>query len=105
MNNLNLETKKEVDKGIKWETFVKGENWQRAKRILLSKLADLDSVSVLREKAKGDTNKLLLDIEAKSEAINLILEWIGDIEGKAEQSETNREIMNRNRKEEIIREF
>jgi len=102
---LDEETQKENAKAQEWEIFVKGEGWQEAKRRLLNKVADIDSISVMREEFKGDNEALLRAIEARQMTVNIILEWIGEIDGSAEVTEDNREMMAQSRKDDIIREL
>lgn len=96
---LDSETKKILEEGEKAMYFVKGEDWQWAKRKLLQKLSNLDSVKTLKEKGN-----ILVEIKARKMTIDMIIEWLDEIEGVAQQHlEQNKEILKKTETEDYIR--
>lgn len=100
---MTEETDKETQEVFKeGETalyLVKNPDWQWAKRRLLQKLSNLDSVKTIKE--KGD---ILLEIKARKMTIDMVLEWLDEIEGVAEQhGEQNKDLLGDVAKEDYLR--
>lgn len=95
---LDKQTAEEIREGKEWERFVEGEGWQRAKNLLIQKLSVIDSLTQLPE--DGD---LIHELKARQGAILLVLEWIKEVEGKAQQSMNNNELMVEQRKDDMVR--
>ena len=88
--------------------FVNGDTWKRIKRNLLQKLSNLDSVKTIRKDESGKERTpedILKQIEVRSLVIDIILSWIDEIEGEANQGEGNKEILDKVRKEDYIINF
>lgn len=66
--------------GEKAHYLIKSDDWKWAKRKLLQKLSNLDSVKTLKE-----TEDVGLEIRSRKQTIALILDWLDEIEGVAQQ--------------------
>ena len=88
--------------------FVKGDVWKRVKRNLLQKLSNLDSVKNIRNDDSGKERTpedIVKQIEIRGLVIDLILGWLDEIDGEANQGEGNREILDEVRKDDYIIPF
>lgn len=93
------ETQKVFEEGEKAMYLTKSEDWKWAKRKLLQKLSNLDSVKTLKEKGN-----VALEIKARKQTIDIILEWLDEIEGVAEQHlEQNKDLLEKYEQEDYIR--
>jgi len=77
---LDKDTQKIQQEGEKANGLMRGENWEWAKRKLLQKLSNIDNVKTLDLK-----KDLKQQIEVRKMVIDMILEWISDIEGINQQ--------------------
>ena len=98
VKEIDKETQKVYKEGEKAYYLVKSEDWQWAKKKLLRKLSNLDSVRTLNK--KEDLNQ---QIKVRNLAIDMILEWLDEIEGTAQQhSEQNKELLKKVEEEDYI---
>ena len=74
------EEQKIESEGEKAHYLIKSDEWKWAKRKLLHKLSNLDSVKTLKE-----TEDVGLEIRSRKQTIAIILDWLDDIEGVAQQ--------------------
>lgn len=101
---LDIETQEVFKEGEKAHFLIKGKDWQWAKRKLLQNLSNLDSVRTL-EKILKDKGDVALEIKARTMTIKMVLEWLDEIEGIAEQHKGNKEAFEDIQKEDYnIRE-
>lgn len=83
---LDKETRDNLSEGEKWKHFVEGEMWQKAREKLVNKIMDAQSVNNVD---MTDAQKALDDIRARKATVEMMWEWIQEIEGLAEQHEFN----------------
>jgi len=96
---MDPETQKVFNEGEKAHYLTKGEDWNWAKRKLLQKLSNLDSVKTLKEKGN-----ILQEVKVRQMTINIILEWLDEIEGVAQQhAEQNKKLLEKVEEEDYIR--
>lgn len=74
------EEEKIQQEGERASFLVKSEDWQWAKKKLLQRVSNLDSVNTIKE--EGDVG---LEIKARKQTIAIIIDWLDDIEGIAQQ--------------------
>lgn len=104
--------RQQLDKGTrillreqrKVEEWVASEAWQVVKKKLLEKLVAIDSVRRLPIEQQN-FDQIGRDAVTRQGAVELVLEWINDVEGIAKQSKHNRNAMEQVRNEEIIQNF
>lgn len=100
---IDKETQEVLKEGETASFLAKNDDWKWAKKKLLQKLSNLDSVRTLEKtiEKKGDVG---LEIKARNMTIKMILEWLDEIEGIAEQYEENKKLLEDVQKEDYIRE-
>ena len=82
------------------ENLVRSEGWSLVKRRLLSKLSALESISLIPDNMEPD--RFLMEVKTRSGAISIVLEWLKEIEGSAQQFQNNKESFTKIREEEYI---
>lgn len=96
---MDKETQRVFREGEKAMYLVKSEDWQWAKRKLLQKLSNLDSVKTLKEKGN-----IAQEIKVRKLVIDMILEWLDEIEGIAQQHlEQNKKLLEKTEEEDYIK--
>ena len=97
---IDAETSQVINEGEKVQSFVESEDWQKIKKELVARLIDTDSVGNIEAK---DPQQVVIEMSAKQMAIDIVLGWVREIEGQAEQSrEQNQEFLKRSRDNEYI---
>jgi len=97
---MDEDTAKILQEGQKVADFVKSDAWFMIKAKLEAKIAILDSLSNF---PRGEKNAEV-EIEKRVGAIAIVREWIDEIEGDAEQHNSNAPVLlKENDKEEIIK--
>ncbi len=92
------ETQKVFKEGETAMYLTKSGEWKWAKRKLLQKLSNLDSVKTLKKE------NVVQEIKVRQMTINIILEWLDEIEGTAQQHlEQNKELLEKVEEEDYIR--
>lgn len=86
MKKLDVDTQKEVEKSEKISALVNHRGWTEAKNVLLEKLAALDSISMFITD-DDNADKMKIDFMARVSTIQIVREWLAEIEGTAEQHE------------------
>lgn len=94
------ETKRVLDEGKQFNDLVSSNAWGKAKQFLLDKMIALDSISQMIP-GSDDPQKLLIEWKARASTIAIMKEWIGEIEGKADQYRNNSSILKK-KDDEII---
>ena len=100
----NKETAKILSDGQKIEDFVKSDGWKLARKMLYDKLITLDSIASVPKTGLTDEQKLR-EYDVREGVVAIILEWIKEVEGSAEQNQSNKDLMKDIRKESIIQYF
>lgn len=98
---LDKETKQVLSDGQKIEDLVTNDGWILAKRMLFMKMAELDSISSIDPEITGEERLRAIDVRAG--VVKIISDWLAAVEGIAEQSKTNKEMMAASREDIIIR--
>lgn len=98
---MDKDTRKSIEDGQKVEDWINSEGWQVVKRKLLAKLATLSSVRAIPLESRS-AEAIGLDALTRAGAVEMILEWINEIEGQAVQSHYNREQMQELEKDNLI---
>ena len=99
---LDKETSEVLNKGLRTRDFVKSEDWSAIKLELTDKLVALADITTL---ADADPTALLREIGVRKLAINLVMGWVREIEGKASQYEANAETFRKTKEEAVIVQF
>lgn len=84
--SLDNETQKVLKEGENWSLFVEGEMWKECRRILNESLLAVESIHTLEETEENIFN----EIKARKLATKIVNDWIGEIEGKADQYNMNK---------------
>lgn len=82
-----MEDDKVFLEGERFENFVKSSDWNWIKDRFTQKIMDLQSIKNL-EGSKPE--EIMSDIKARNTAIDILLEIISDVEGRAEQHQNNK---------------
>ena len=103
--NINKETGDVLSKGQKIANFVNSDDWIMIKGTLLTKLIDFDSIKSIELDKKTPT-ELGEEIRTRKAVVDVVLDWIKDIEGSADQYKKNAEALyNNNDENGIIQRF
>lgn len=86
---MDKETQKLMSEGESWKAFVEGEMWQKAKKIIEDGVVATESIHSLEMKKPED---MVVEISGRKLATKLILEWITEVEGLANQYDFNKEL-------------
>lgn len=96
---MDLETRKQYTQGEIIKNLVKGEGWLEAKRQLLELIADMNSV----ENIDLEKGNIALDVGARQLATKMMLGWIQEIEGQAEQHRASEQAYSKIADDEYIK--
>lgn len=99
---LDKETAEVLKQGKKVSDFVKSEAWADVKGKLTAKLVDLADITTLGE---ADPLLLLQEIKTRKLAINLVIGWVREIEGNANQHEANEQTFKAIKEESVTIHF
>lgn len=97
------EIAKQVEDAKKIAEFVRSEGWQRARRKLYDKILQLDSLNRLPE-GLSDEQKLR-EVGTRAGTVSILLEWLKEVEGDAEQAQATIESLKPAQEEEIVSRF
>ena len=95
-------TDKVYVEGEKIARFVDSDDWKFAKDRLMSLVRDADSIRGIDKETPKDM--LLIEIEAKKMAVGMILGWIDDIEGIAQQHIDQDKMVAKEKESHILRQ-
>lgn len=87
---LDIDTQKILIEGGQLKTLVGSEGWSVARDFLMQQIIDLQSI---RNITATDPTEVIIDIKARTVAIDIILEWLRQVEGTARQHEGNKVIL------------
>jgi Mor family transcriptional regulator len=96
------ETAKVLAKGSKLRDFVKSESWVDVKSQLTEKLVELADITTLSD---VDPTQILQEIKTRKLAINLVMGWVREIEGQANQHEANEQAFRTIKEESVTIHF
>lgn len=103
MKKVDKETKKLVSEGQKIADFVNSEAWRMIRRSLYDKLMLNDSITAIDFTGSNET--LIREVMARAHASRLVLQWIGEVEGRAKQASEVNDTLLKVRKESIYQYF
>lgn len=75
------EEQKIIDSKVKINTFVSSSEWQIVRQSLIDKIMDLQSVMNIDNDSSPEI--IVIDMRSRKIAIEILLEWLRDIEGTA----------------------
>jgi len=101
---LDKDTKKVIDDGQKMTDFVENDGWKLVKKKLFDKLITFDSISSV-PKDKKSMEEIGKEAVLREAVVEIIIQWIQEIEGKVSQHKNNRKVIEEIRKESIIQYF
>lgn len=99
---LDKETGEVMTRGTKLKEMVRSEAWADAKSELTNRLVSLADLTTIDDQ---DALKLLQEIKVRKLAINLVMGWVREIEGQANQYEANEEAFRAIKEESVILQF
>lgn len=85
---LDPETLKIHREGQAVADFVKSDGWGIAKRMLIEKINLTDSLSATIFDGKT-SDQIALELQSRANSVQLIKEWLQEVEGTAHQHESN----------------
>ena len=94
-----LETEKVLEEGEKIARFVDSEEWNLVKRGLNESISAAESILGIESK---DQDSMFREVAAKQLAVEIVRQWIEDVEATVEQSRGNSAIMEN---EDITKRF
>jgi len=87
---LDKDTQKVLNEGERLKSLVENTGWELAKAKLTEKILDLQSIKNL----SGVTpEEVVSEIKARNTAVDILMEWLKEIEGSAEQYAGNKVIL------------
>jgi hypothetical protein len=111
MSEKTLDEKKEevatskiLNKAEQLAFLVQSPGWKVAKRMLLEQLIALDSVSTIVREGKTP-EQLMNELTSRTSVVEIMYEWLAEIEGGAIEAGHLAEAFARERKDQIIQQF
>jgi aspartate/glutamate racemase len=101
---LDQDTNDFMDGGSIVANLVNSDGWKEVKNRLYKKLASLDSITKLVASTNTPTT-LKYELEARISVIEIINEWIAEIEGEAVEHDDLMGILEREKESEYIKEI
>lgn len=98
---LDKETKKVLSDGEQINDLISSRGWSIAKKKLLQKVAILDSISSVPQDIQNPMNRLR-ELEIREGVVSVILEWLRDVEGTAQQFKSNAEILQVEKEDSLV---
>lgn len=98
------ETQKILTEGQKIEAFVSSQDWKLIKEKLFSKLITVDSIASI-DSTGMNNDQFIKEVQARAGAVQLVIEWIKEIEGIAVNNRSNQELFQDIRQESIHKYF
>jgi hypothetical protein len=96
----DLETLKTEQEGQLVNDYVKSDGWQYVRDRFTEKIMDLQSIM----NVDPDPNNVIVDLKSRKMAVDILMDLIRDIEGRASQHENNSPILT-TQSEEIIVQY
>lgn len=90
MGTMDNETAQIVTEGDAVYNYVNSKGWQEVKQIFTDKIIDLQSIKNLSKGVTATT--LAREIATREAAVDILLEIIREVEGKAQQFDGNRNL-------------
>ena len=84
---MDTDTKKIVGDNKFLQEMIDHEGWKIARQLFTQKIVELSNILSLEE---TDPNKLMIEIQARRYATNLLWDFIREIEGSRDVVETNK---------------
>lgn len=100
---IDRETERALHEGTELKHMTESEGWGIAKRMLVQKLAVLDSVSSLPIDGKVSFEELGRQAMYRAHVVSVVTEWLNEIEGRIDQDEQQKSTLTIEREEEIVR--
>lgn len=100
---IDKETERAMHEGTELKHMVESEGWGIAKRMLVSKLLILDSVSSLPIESGLSFEEVGKQATYRAHVVSVITEWLNEIEGRLEQDEQQKGTLTTIREESIFR--
>lgn len=66
--------------------FTTSDGWKHVKAQLIAKIDDLQSIMNITEE---DPTKVIMDIKVRKVVMEILMEWMADVEGQTNQYEAN----------------
>lgn len=108
MDNLNREgldkeTARNLHEGTELKNMVESEGWAIAKKMLVGKLALLDSVSSLPLGGELSFEEIGKQAAYRAHVVSVVTEWLNEIESRLDQDEQQKSTLQVTTEEEIVR--
>ena len=100
-DKLDRETGDAVTKEQRIASFVGSQEWKWIREEFVKKVVELNDLMAL----DVDIEKLAQEIQARKYATEILMNWIGEIEGTKATSEQNAEVLRETHEVEIIKVF
>lgn len=101
MKTQDKETIEVLKLGQKYHDLAKSEDWAFAKEILNDKIKVLDSISTLPQELTPEEK--LKELEIRAGSIELVRNWIKEVEESAEVHIENQSVVNGEKEEIVVR--
>lgn len=98
------ETGKILSEGERVSNFVKSNDWGFIKDKLMKKILDYDSVNGIDLEKKSD-NDLANELRTRRGVIDVVMGWLREIEGIAEQHDNHTELLQSRTNNGYIKRF
>jgi len=102
-NKLDKKTAAIVTNEERIARFVDSDDWNAVKKTLIQKIVLNDSMSSLITDVPPE--RLAIEVLARAQASSLMLEWLREVEGIANQSKPDTSILTESREEQIVEYF
>lgn len=97
----DLETSRALREGQEFEDLVNSSGWKRARRMLMEKIILLDSISAIPKEGKN-AEQILNEALAREGAATVVMEWLAEVEGKANHSKSTKELLQDAKRDSLV---
>lgn len=102
---LDKDTQKVLEIGRIQYEFKNSEGWALAKAFFIEKIRQNNSLTEVSFKRGQTAETVLRDLQSRAKASQLILDWLTEFEGGADQAKVNEELLLRSEEDHILQYF
>lgn len=101
---MDKQTTKLLHNGEELKMLVESDGWAIARKKLLDMISEVDSLTNF-EREKKTNEEIVSEMGARQIAVEILMNWLRDIEGSVVQYKTNAEALKENKSESYLAYF
>lgn len=95
MTEFDKDTSKELNEGIEISEGIKGRFWAIAKKDLLDRLTEMNTITLIDGLAEKTDEEIGKETKLRANTVKIVFDWINNIEGRANQYEYTKPLVER----------